>query len=204
MAVDLFRYFEVRLRFREKLLGGVPQCEEDIRAWLAARGLSHLVPSTLADVDLVTAEELTWTGFKRDAGGLFIEARQVRAMLRECATTLSLLKEVRGLRQHLWHGVFVKPARLYLGVQEPSGTLEVVGQVQTARGPRSIRKKVDFVLRAQVDCEIWVLTNSKLGEEDLGRLLDLAQESGLGAMRTQGYGQFDMVEFRPITESKYI
>lgn len=204
MAADLFRYFEVRLRFREKLLGGVPRCEEDIRAWLAARGLSHLVPSTLADVDLVTAEEWAWTGFKRDAGGLFIEARQVTAMIRECAATLSLIKEVRGLRQHLWHGVFVKPTRLYLGVQEPSGTLEVVGQVQTARGPRSIRKKVDYVLGAQIDCEIWALTNGRLAEEHLRRVLVLAQESGLGAMRTQGYGQFDLTEFRPILKSKYV
>lgn len=203
VAADLFRYFQVGLRFREKLLGGVPRCEDDIRAWLSARGLSHLIDATLADVDLVTAEEWTWTGFKRDAGGLFVEARQVTAMIRECAATLSLIKEVRGLRQHLWHGLFVKPARLHLGVQEPGGTLEVVGQVQTARGPRSIRKKVDYVLGAQIDCELWALANGRLAEEHLRRVLALAQESGLGAMRTQGYGQFDLVEFRPAPESRY-
>lgn len=203
MAADLFRYFQVRLRFREKLLGGVPRCEDDIRAWLAARGLSHLADATMAEVDLVTAEEWTWTGFKRDARGLFIEARQVTAMIRECAATLSLTKEVRGLRQHLWHGVFVKPARLYLGVREPGGTLEVVGQVQTARGPRSIRKKVDYVNGAQIECEIWSLSNGRLGEEHLRRVLALAQESGLGAMRTQGYGQFDLLEFRAVPETRF-
>lgn len=138
VGINLFDLFQVRLRFRDKILGGVPRSAETVKSWLMARSLGRLLEETLDEVELVANEEVAWMGFKRDVRGLFIESRQIKAMIKECAVTLSLTKEVRGLRQHLVYGTFVKPDRIYMGVAQPSGTLEVVGQVQSPHGPRSI------------------------------------------------------------------
>lgn len=203
VGMVLFDLFQVKLRFRDKILGGVPRSAEAVKSWLTARALGRLLEETLSEVELVANEEVAWMGFKRDARGLFIESRQVKAMIKECAVTLSLTKEVRGLRQHLVYGTFVKPDRIYLGVDEPTGTMEVVGQVQSPRGPRSILKKVDYVQGPEIEFEIWTLLNGKLSGEYLRRVLELGQESGLGAMRTQGYGQFDVIGFHPLAQSQY-
>lgn len=198
----VFDVFRVRVRFRDKILGGVPRTEEAVSAWLGARGLSTLESETLESVDLVQGEERCWTGFKRDDSGLYLEARQVRAMLKECAGTLGMTKEVRGLRQHLQHGTFVKPDRIHLGVAEPTGTMECFGQVQSPRGPRSIVKRVDYVKSPRIAFEIWTVTKGKLREDMLREILVLAQENGLGAMRTQGFGQFDVEEFSPVSGTR--
>lgn len=200
----MFAIYRVRLRFRDKILGGTPRTEEAIAAWLEARGLSALEAQTVDEVQLVEGEERSWTGFKRDGSGLYLEARQIKAMLKECAGTLALAKEVRGLRQHLQHGTFVKPDRIHLGFVQPTGTLDFFGQVQSPRGPRSIFKRVDFVERPGIEFEIWTVDKGKLTEKHLREILKLAEESGLGAMRTQFFGQFDVEEFARVPESRYV
>lgn len=190
----MFAKYRVTVRFRDKVLGGVPRTEETVHAWLQVRGLPSLAPETLESLDIIP-EERAWIGFKRDAAGLYLEARQIRSMLKECAGILGVTRQVRGLRQHLQHGTFVKPDRIHLGVAEPSGTLDFFGQVQSPRGPRSIAKRVDYVERPRITFEVWTVDNGKLGEERLREIIRLAQENGLGAMRTQGFGQFEVEEF---------
>ena len=88
-----------------------------------------------------------WSGFKTDAtGGLFIETRQVKALIRECATELELTKDrTAGLRQRIQHGLMIKSPeggeRLHLGRTEPDGAYTSVCHVMTPRGKKAAFKR---------------------------------------------------------------
>ena len=96
------------------------------------------------------------------------------------------------------------PARVYLGRKEPDGQEEGPIHVQTAQGPRTAIKRVDYVEDVSLSFEVWTLKKQNnsdaekkrhIGKEDLEKMLALAQENGLGADRSQGSGKFDVIEF---------
>lgn len=208
--MDIYHKYRVKIQFREKLLGGIPKSEKLIEGWLQTlrsdkfneRGeeatLGDEVATTIYDEIEVEKEEKAWTGFKRDDKGLYIEARQIEAMLKECATTLGLTVKIKGFRQHLQHGTFVQPPRLHLGKTEPDGYEELVGHVSGPRGKRAILKRHDYVERPTLEFEVWSVDNGKMKEEHLRKLFALGQENGLGCSRSQGYGKFDVLELKPI------
>ena len=144
----LFTRYAARLVFRDKLLGGVPKDPKLIEAWLRSRaGLTdgdevrHTMLRTLVelgvDVDAsmsfeqlemaseaVAARKQT-TGFKIGERGLYLEARQVKAMLKE-STNIVFGGERFGptrktAKPYLAERVFVEPDQLWLGVREQAG-----------------------------------------------------------------------------------
>ena len=137
--------------------------------------------------------------------GLYIETRQVKAMLKQSASLLRITTQKIGSKQILAEGMEVKglpptPERLYLGCEQPDGHNEGPIHVKTAQGPRTSIKRVDYVERAELRFEIWVLKTAAqekrhIGKADLERILTHAQENGLGADRSQTRGKFDVVKF---------
>lgn len=152
-----------------------------------------------------------------------LEERQVKAMLKECGTTLDYFRLIRGFRQLVQHGVFVEPAFIPLMrnggmVTEPDGFEDRVVHVMTAQGPRSAIKRVDY-LRAPAHVEFdvlvaepnkavhWAQARSQSKKKESGQALPdnweeawqqmwrLAQELGLGANRSQGVGKFNVTRF---------
>ena len=189
----------------------------------AAEEDQDLNPEALLQQLIEDRASMAWTGFKFVDGSLVLEERQVKAMLKECGTTLDYFRLIQGFRQLVQHGVFVEPAFIALmrdgqPVREPDGFQDRVVHVMTAQGPRSAIKRVDY-LRAPLHLEFdvlvtepnkavhWTQARSQSKKKETGQALPanwdeawsqmwrLAQELGLGANRSQGIGKFNVTRF---------
>lgn len=208
-AREMYNVFRVSIRMRDKICGGTPRNPELIRDWIKAR-TGH----DDAQTDAQTAEaveamidattEKSWNGFPGDERGLFIWSRQIKALFKECATMLRVTVQKIGSKQIFQHGFEIKGPdiadRVYLGVKAPTGFDEGPIHVQTAQGPRTALKRVDYIDRPSLSFEVWVLKTDPaekrhVSEAEIRRMLTFGQENGLGADRSQGRGKFDVVEF---------
>ena len=206
---ELYDRYNVTIKVRNRIMGGVPKSSEVIEAWVRARtGYDDELTKAQTEEALATqvAEEAEkmWTGFPGDERGLFVATRQIKAMLRESATMLGITKKKRGSKQVVQHGLEIKgpdhEQRVYLGVTEASGSDEGPIHVMTAQGPRTALKRQDYVDAPTLSFAIWVLKTAPqetrhMGETEIVQMLTFAQENGLGASRSQGHGKFDVVEF---------
>jgi hypothetical protein len=206
----LYDVYLVTIRVRDKLCGGMPKHPEMLKAWVAST-TEHDDATTdeqtkeAREALLQPTEEKSWNGFPADeTGGLFIWARQVKALFKECASMLRITTQKIGSKQILQHGFEIKGLkradRVYLGKKEPDGSDEGPIHVQTAQGPRTAIKRVDFVQAVTLSFEVWVLRTESgekrhLGEKELRQMLIFGQENGVGADRSQGHGKFDVIEF---------
>ena len=88
---DLYDIRPVVIRLRGQLRGGVPRNPDVIRAWVeSSTGFkdekSEELTAEAKEQMLDEVAEKMWTGFYRDDfHGLYIEARQVKAMIKQSA-----------------------------------------------------------------------------------------------------------------------
>lgn len=223
-STHLYTRYRVAIETRERMDGGTPKDPKLIEAWVRGRTghddeltqkqIEEHLPDLPAAADEVAGG--MWCGFKvhspveGEDPRKYVETRQVKAMLRECATVLGITKKKRGSRQVIQHGFEVKGAglgsRIYLNPKN-EGTSEGAIHVMTPQGPRSALKRNDFVGEGTtLEFEVWVLKTAPqetrhIGESELLEMLALAQENGLGANRSQGCGKFDVTKFEKIAES---
>ena len=216
---EMYDRFIVEIRLEDKLLGGTPRTAEMVKGWLQARGMADKVDETLTEVELVETRERVWSGFKVDeVRGHYIETRQVKAMIKECAKLLGITLSRRGSKQILQHALLVFPHELYdperrfdfdrIYIRKPSDeeidNIERCGHVNGPAGPRSILKCNDFVEGVTLSFQVHVLkkqgdgAQTKFREKELKLSLTLAQNNGLGASRSQGYGRFTVTKFDKI------
>jgi hypothetical protein len=228
-----FYEYDVLIKLRERLVGGIPIIPEGAdradayEKWARGQGVEpdtdfeQSLPDALAEdpdmpvavaVDDVAGLE---TGFKRDSnGGLYIEARQVKAMLREAAQRLGHIKRHKGMRQIIQHDLYVRSPedatqKLYLSRLAPDGKETRPISVITRQGPRTALKRFEYVTEPEIAFRIRVLAGG-IGEEVFGKtikerdnqreeillsMLELGCELGLGADRSQGEGTFDILAF---------
>lgn len=210
----LYTRYRVKVVFRDRLYGGVPKNKDLIKSWIeASTGFKDEIAEDLTEqarqqmIDEVA--EKSWNGFFRDEKlGLYIECRQVKAMIKQCASVLRITVKKSGSKQILAEGSEVKAvdggSRLYLDRKEPDGFEERPIHVMTAQGPRTAIKRIDYVEKAELAFQVWCLKTAAqetrhIGEKELTQILALAQENGAGADRSQGGGKFDVVEFEKIS-----
>jgi hypothetical protein len=163
------------------------------------------LPEMLAeDPDMpVTVDEIEGleTGFRRDEDGIYIEARQVKAMIRESAQRLGLIKQVRGMRQVVQHDLHVRATdgsqKLRLG-DSPDGTDSRPIAVVTRQGPRTSIKRFQYVNQPTLTFDLWVLAGGVADgicdEQKLRDVLEFGGWLGLGADRSQGEGTFTLTQ----------
>ena len=211
--------YDVALQVRERICGGIPVEEETIRKWLEGRGVTPKEAATRAKVimgEIGTEEYVketekgSWTTFKRDDTGIYLEPRQIRALIKESAFILELTKNVRGLRQRLQHGLVIKPDRIYLQrdggpVKEVDGQAEGPIHVMSPQGPRTALKRQDYVTAPMIEFMVRVVNpvgkdeTLYLTEERLRACFEWGQDGiGLGASRSQDEGKFDIVRFEKV------
>jgi CRISPR/Cas system CSM-associated protein Csm4 (group 5 of RAMP superfamily) len=209
----LYDIYRVQIQFRGRLYGGVPKNKELIADWIKAKtgyddeiaeGLTEAAKAQMIDEE----SEKSWNGFFRDEQkGVYIECRQLKAALKQCASVLGLLKKKIGSKQILAEGGEIKSLdggdRLYLNKQEVDGFEERPIHVMTAQGPRTALKRVDYCEEVKLDFEVWVLQTEvqekrHVGEDELVQILTLMQENGVGADRSQGGGKFSVTEFEKV------
>jgi hypothetical protein len=220
---ELFQRYVARLAFRSKLLGGVPKDPHLVEAWLRARAgindedeLHHAWLRTLGQLGLDTGEQVSvddavaasrklaetrlTTGFKVDSEhGLYVEARQVKAGLRENINILYGGQRVgptrKGARAFVAERVFVTPDRLYLDRREPDGVELIIGHLSGPQGPRSVLSYHEYV-EAPAAIEFTVLVaEDAVPQPWWPRVWTLFEQNGLGATRSQGFGTFDLVRW---------
>lgn len=233
---SLFTTYRVEATFTGKVMGGVPKDPKIIEGWLRSKaGISDtdevrqaLIRTLIelgADVsggetfdELVAASEAlaaqrSTNGFKRDAGGLYIESRQVKAMLKESVNVLFAGERwgrtKKGPKSFTAERLFVRgvnadtPERIHLDRAEPDGVEMVIGHVTGPQGPRSTLGYHEYAEHASIA----FLVDSTDATPGAGAVEDCiapehwpliwlhAQANGLGALRSQGHGQFAVTAF---------
>jgi hypothetical protein len=224
MRADLWSTYSATLAFRDKLIGGVPKDPRLIEGWLRAKAgindgqeLRQAMLRTLAEIGVDVHEDASdealtqastalasqrrTTGFKIDGDELYVESRQVKAMLKE-STNVVFAGERWGptrkaARSFFAERVFVGPDKLRLGVAEPTGVETIVGHVAGPAGPRSTLGYYEYVQLARLEFGVQVLRDCITPDQWLD-IWGHAQENGFGALRSQGYGRFDLVQWRRV------
>jgi len=221
---NLYERYEVEVEVLDRLDGGVPKNPEIIEKWVKARTkfdddlTKKQIEDHVRDIKQEVEDTASgmWCGFKADDVGIYIDARQVKALLRECMTMLGISQDKRGSKQIYQHGLEVKGQgardrhKIYLvtpaaGQAHPEPpdlkNEETPIHVQTPQGPRSALKRVDYVpAGTRLTFEVWIMATHPqekrhLGQRELEDMLTLAQEDGLGANRSQGCGKFEVMRF---------
>lgn len=235
---DLFIRYRCRLQFRDRVVGGTPSNPRMIEGWLRTKmGLTQeaevraLTKQTLielgvdaeifaddADEDIrfetlqqaseAIAKHSNTTMFKRDQDGLYLEARAVKAMLKEAVNILYAGERWnkrpgapgkadtggKAPRSTVAESVFVEPQHISLGVFEPSGIDLAIGHIVGPQGPRSTLSYYEYVERATIEFVVLVLKD-RVDPKRWPDIWRLAQENALGAKRSQSMGQFDVLHW---------
>jgi hypothetical protein len=218
---DVFRaVYRVRIRFDDRVEGGIPKDGEAMEAWLKTKGFlpdevdamararraelkAQSDDAALDSADAYVEEEITrtWSGFTKRDGNLVIEGRQIKAMFRECATELKITTSVYAFKQRLQHGFFMDDAALTRNGQplsEPDGYRTKVVHAWTKKGKIAAFSRHDYVYAGELEFTIKVIQADVVTADVLKRMLVLAEEMGLGANRSQGEGKFTVLEFEQV------
>jgi hypothetical protein len=216
-----FTRYRVEIVFRHKVMGGTPRNPDIIAGWVRSKAgvtseeeVARMVGETLArlgerSAGNVPAEKVveasehvaalkSTNGFLTDDKGLYIPSRYVKALLKE-ACNIAFAgerwgKTKKGARNFLAERVFVEEDRLHLGRAKPDGLEMVIGHVDGPQGRRSTLAYHEFVLRPTVSFTV-MSYRDEVTADQWQEILVLGQENGLGALRSQGHGRFDVVAF---------
>lgn len=213
----MYEMYEVHIKFREKIAGGIPKNPKVIEDWIQAKmkgkltkeEQKELTKKTIEEMDVEEEVKKSWAGFKCDDKGIYIEDRNVRGMFKEAASVLEINRGKGSvqIKQVLQHGFFIKPAHIHLFrenskelIQEPDGYEERAIQIIGPKGPRTALKRYDYVERAEIQFQVLIAKpfsgeKSQITEDMMTHMIKLGQEVGTGADRSQQMGKFDIVEF---------
>ena len=218
---DLYDFYRVRIRV-EHLVGGVPKDPEMVQAWIGATckeasadERAKIVKADLAALPDVVEDELSATGTtflvdkSAEKRGLYIEGRQVKSMLKEAANIMknsvpSKKKDgelgVAGLKSKMADHVFVEEEFVYLGRQKVDRTVQRPIHIEDGpRGPRNAIKVSDILDNVELEFSVRKLRKGEVTEEALYLCLHYAENVGLGADRSQGFGKFKVLDVQPMT-----
>jgi hypothetical protein len=205
-------------------MGGSPKDPKIIEGWLRAKAgitdaeeIRRALVRTMSELGAEVNPEMTYeeldaasekvagsretNGFKIDDHGLYIEGRQVKAAFKESTNILYAGEKwgatKKGPKGFLAERVFVAPDHLTLGRKEPDGIDMVIGQVTGPDGRRSTLGYYEYVRRSVIQLDVLV-TRDSIKEEWWVDLWSHMEENGLGALRSQGYGKFDLLAWDQI------
>lgn len=222
--VDLFVTYRARIQFRDKLMGGIPLDPKIIEGWLRSKagidkeeevkramlqtlyelGVDVRPDMTIAELERAS-ESLAATkqtnGFKRDTNGLYIESRTIKAAFKECTNILFAGARwgatKKGPKSFLAERVFVSPDHVSLGRSEPDGVELFIGHTSGPKGPQSNLTYYQFADGATIEFDV-MAANDAIELDNWKQIWVLMQENGLGALRSQGFGRFDLELFERI------
>jgi len=215
------------------LVGGIPQDPKIVESWIRTKlrdtrsdaEIQELIASTMAergisedDAIVKAAGSLVGVNsFKRDARGLHIEGRQLKAALKEAAMVAVNAGKIsaekwgkpdnatykKGIKGWLPEHIFVVEETLYIYKEgKPDPVTEVDGTIQkfihTHRGD-SIGYE-QYVRDAEI--RFTVKTDHELTEKQWGMIWLTGELQGLGASRSQEYGRYEVTKWERIPPPK--
>jgi hypothetical protein len=250
-ADQLYEKWVITCQTANKMLAGWPKNAEAELAMLEARARKGLVTQEVVDaakariaeaatkdpaVETEAASDKSTCVFKvvdddriaQDPtlepfrGAIFVESRQIKAGLREAATTLGKTVSDWGSKQVIQHAMFARgidhPDAIFFYrdgkiLKGPDGTETMVAHITGPQGPRSTIKIHEYVAPgAEFKFELRRAASGntvKVSEKDLVFFLTLCQDNGWGASRSQGFGRVEIVGMKqtakvetPIYEKK--
>jgi hypothetical protein len=205
-------------------MGGTPKNPDIIEGWVRTKmGLSveeevqsvmrrtmiengtwkpEMTQEEIDEASKQVAQLKETSGFKVDPEfGLYLDQRQLKAALKESTNILYAGDKwgptKKGPRQFLTERVFVTPDHLCLGRMEPDGVEMVIGHIIGPQGPRSTLGYHEYVLRAVLDFDVLVARDAIQPEWWIDIWTHM-EENGLGALRSQGYGRFDLLAWEKV------
>ncbi len=227
-----FVVYNVELQMEDRILGGIPKHPKVIEAWIRTKAgieddqeARQLMLRTLrergADIpedasyeDMVKASEdiagsKQAVGFKFDEEGLYIEDRQVKAMLKEGVNILYAGQRFgkttgyqgKGPKNFFAERLFVGPGRIHLGVKEPDGMHLMVIHADGPQGKIHSLAYHEYVTQPVLRFQIEALESAdkemrKGGK--WGELWVLCEQNGLGASRSQSFGKFVVTKWTKV------
>jgi len=215
---SMYDFYRVKLKAVE-LVGGTPKDPEMIKGWLGAtckamaqEERAKIVEAKVEAMAQVVEEEVEATGttFLSDPElGLYIEGRQLKAMLKEAAnimrsTVPSKKKDgergIANLKSKMADHVFVDEYRVFLNRQKVDKTIQRPIHIEDGpRGPRSAIKVSDIVENVELEFTIRRLRHGEVPEAALYLCLHYCENLGLGADRSQGFGKFKVLDVQKLT-----
>jgi hypothetical protein len=152
--------------------------------------------------------------FRADDGELVIEGRQIKAMLKEAVaifyaysgrTAAAFGKDVnpygKNAKSWLAERVFVAETLVGLGVKEPSGTFLFVGHTSGPQGQVSSMTNLEYVDQPTLTFHIGVL-KGLIKPQHWREVWAECELLGLGAKRSQSWGQFKVMDFSQLDEEE--
>lgn len=225
---NLFTQYRVTAAFRNKIMGGVPKDPKTIEGWIRSKAgvtdeeevrymtrrtlleLGIDLPETATIAEMMQAAETiaatkSTNGFKSDATGLYVEGRQIKAMLKETTNILYAGERWgptrKGPKSYLAERVHVIEDTVPLGRTEPDGVDMVIGHVTGPQGPKSTLTYHEFCAGCEITFTVMSLQDC-ITPDQWQSILTLGQEIGLGALRSQMHGRFDVVDMVRVPQAK--
>jgi len=191
---------------RRELLRVAAEMEIPVTANLSLDALEALV-------DELSTQ--TGNGFLSDERGLYFGTYQVKAAFRENASIIFPYPQARwgatkkNAKAYLAERLFVLgppefPDRIYLGRKEPDGVLIKPGTVGGKSGKRSIVTRAEYVNEAEPSFLVKIRRDAT---DILGHVREIwvsMQDGGLGAMRSSGFGTFDIIGWASASVGKQV
>jgi hypothetical protein len=215
---------DVTLQFTGWLVGGCPKDPKLVEGWLRKnlgvddetelrqQALIHLREmgvevaadaewSDIVDASESIAGEKQTQGFKVDAEGRpYIEARQIKAGIKESVHILfagdKWGKTKKGPKSFVAERVFVKPDAIAVG-DAITGVHFHVGHITGPRGPQATVGYAEYVDQPEISFSIRALEDA-ISDDKWAQIWAHMELNGLGAMRSQGFGQFEVVEWKKV------
>lgn len=167
-------------------------------------------------------------GFKSDKrGGAYLESRCLKAFLKEVINILYAGGRwgptKKGPKSWAAERAFIWPDRLYLG-NRPQGMLDMADDEVTAKfqkaerngsdgrllftghttgpkGPVSTLTYYQFVHRTRMEFDVMVADDG-IDMDTWREILEHGQQNGLGTLRSQGHGRFQVVRFERVPDGE--
>lgn len=167
-------------------------------------------------------------GFKSDKrGGPYLESRCLKAFLKEVINILYAGNRwgatKKGPKSWAAERAFIWPDRLYVG-NRPQGMLDLADDEVTAKfakeerngadgkllftghtsgpkGPVSTLTYYQYVYRARLEFDVMVADDG-INMDTWREILEHGQQNGLGTLRSQGHGRFQVVRFERVPDGE--
>ena len=217
----LFKLYDARIRLRDRLMGGIPKNPKLMEGWIRSKAgveqeeeVRRMMLRTLLEMGAEVTPDMSFdamekaseklaavrqtNGFKTGENGLYIEQRALKSMLKESVNILYAGKRWgvtnKGPKSFFAERVFVAPDRIWLGRSEPDGVELFIGHVTGREGPRSTITYHEYVSEVVLQFRVMVLKD-EVKHEHWPEIWTHAEQNGLGALRSQGFGTFDVEQW---------
>ena len=193
----MWNRYQVKIQ-AHRLTAGIPANEKMLQAWLEA----HQAPLAAADQQTemlarLDVESVHGVVFYRDASGTpCLEGRCLKASLKESANILKGMLEKKAYKSKLAERVFVEEELIPLAGDTLTSERPI--SVMTMQGPRTSIKRYEYMLDVPMEYHIRILDDGVITADDVRALLEYGQMNGIGADRSQGSGQYDLLSFTPV------